>query len=119
HAELIGLIFLVPRETQSPQLGLLVDDVADRRATEDRTEDLAENAAVAALRILLADVRVVGGDMPCLMTEREGELRLVIHQRQQLASDVDVAAGDAHGVFDGGIERRVMKRLTGVSDARI
>ncbi len=42
--------------------------------------------------------------MPDLMSQREGELELIVHQRHQLARDVDVAAGRREGVLDRGIE---------------
>ena len=52
-----------------------------------------------------------------LMAEREREFRLVVHQRHQLARDVDVAAGHRERVLDGGVERREMERLAGVGEA--
>ena len=58
------------------------------------------------LRIGLARLRVVGGDVADLMAEREGKLGLIVHQRHELARDVDVAARRREGVLDRRIEDR-------------
>ncbi len=113
----VGLIFLLAREAEGPQSGLLRDIVRDRGAAENRADDLSEHAERIALRILLADVGMVGGDMRGLVAEREGELGLVVDDAHQLASDVDIAAGDGEGVLDRRINRRVMERLPRVRHA--
>src|SRR4029079_10029005 len=113
----VGLIFLVAREAEEIELRSLLDVVAERTAAENRAETLPELAIAALLGILLADVGVVCGDMADLVPEREGELGLVIHQRHELAGDINVAAGDREGVLDGGIEQGEVERLPGIGDA--
>jgi hypothetical protein len=58
------------------------------------------------------------GDMPRLMAQDEGELRLVVHEREELASDVDVTAGHGEGVLDCRIEQGEMIGCARVGDAR-
>ena len=61
---------------------------------------------------------VVGGDVAGFVAERESELRLIVHQAEQLAGDVDIAAGHRQRILDRRIERHEMKRLAGVGEAR-
>ena len=68
------------------------------------------------LGILLANVRVVRGDVPNLVTERESKLRFVVHQPHQLTGHVNIAAGNRKGVFDCRIERSEVERLARVCD---
>jgi len=68
-AERVGLIFLLAREAQGIQPGPR-QHVADAR-TEDRAENLAEHPERVAPRISLADVSVIGRDVPDLMPQRE------------------------------------------------
>jgi len=74
--------------------------------------------ALFALSILLADMGVVGGNVTNFMTERKGELGLVIHQSHELAGYVNITSRHRKSVLDGRIERREMQRLPGIGDAR-
>jgi len=47
---------------------------------------------------------VVSGDVADLVAKREGQLRLIVHQGHQLASDVDVAARDGEGILDSRVQ---------------
>ena len=64
-----------------------------------RAEDRAEHAEDLPLRIGLARMRVIGRDVADLVAESEGELRLIVHQPQQLAGDVNIAAGHRQAHF--------------------
>jgi hypothetical protein len=108
--ERVGLIFLVAREAEGRELGTARSHFRDRiaeTAADDAAEDRSEDSKDAApLRIGFARLLVIGGDVADLVAEREGELRLIVHQRHQLAGDVDVAARRREGVLDRGIEDR-------------
>ena len=56
-------------------------------------------------------------DMADLVSEREGELGFIVHQAEQLPSDVNIAARDRKSVLDGGVERGEVQRLGGIGDA--
>ena len=93
QAKRVGLIFLLAREAQQVELrARRVQDLVRSRRRRSLRRSGRDTPSGLRSRILLADVGVVGGDMPDFMAEREGELRLVVHQRHQLAGDVDIAA---------------------------
>ena len=53
------------------------------------------------------------------MPEHESELGLIVHQRHQLAGDVNITARHGEGIFDRAVERGEAKRLARIGDARI
>ena len=80
---------------------------------------LAEDTKRATLGILLADMSVVRRNVADLVPKRESELRFIVHQPHQLAGHIDIATRQREGVFDTGIERGEVQRLSGICDARI
>src|SRR3546814_259944 len=107
-AELIGLQFLAAREAERRDLRdahrIILEQpaqpaeqpaiVADR-ATEHRAEHAEDRIA---RRCRLALLAVLRGDMADFVPEHAGQLRLVVHQRHQLAGDVDIAPRNREGV---------------------
>ena len=110
-AQIVRLIFLAAREFEGQKLAAgadpLLQHAAQRRiAQQGAGQHLQQRAADrVALRRLLAPLAMLGGDMADFMAQHAGQLRLVIHQRHQLARDIDIAAGDGEGVVDGRIEQ--------------
>ena len=93
YTQIVRLILLLPREPQRVHLGALLDQPPEKVVAENGAENPPEHAIAAALSILLADMRVVGGDVSRLMSNREREFRLVVHDGHQLPRHVNVAPG--------------------------
>ena len=51
------------------------------------------------------------GDVAHFMPQHPGQLRLVVHQRDQLAGGVDIAAGGREGIVDRAVEKRDGERV--------
>ena len=111
NTELVGLQFLAARKAQRCKLrdlhSIILEQpaqpaehaaaVADR-AAEHSAED-AQN--LVAGRCLLPLFAVLRRDMAHFMPQHPGQFSFVVHQRHQLARDIDIAAGDREGVVNG------------------
>src|SRR3546814_9508715 len=94
-----------PRSTRTdtlfPYTTLFRSIVADR-AAQHRAEH-AENAVPR--RRLLPLLAVLRRDMSDLVPQHARQFGLVVHQRHELAGDIDIAAGDREGVVDRRVEQ--------------
>ncbi len=103
HPQAVGLAFLVARKAERIQPaagpGDLPDDVRAGNRAEQRRAEADEPGALLAL------LRVAGGDMADFMAHHERQLGFVVHQRHELAGDIDIAAGDGEGIVGVGIEQ--------------
>jgi hypothetical protein len=102
-AEIVGLEFLLAGEAQQVPLAELARGLRDLarpgQHPGETGDDLRQKPGAAALA---AVARV---DVADLMAEHEREFGFVVHQSEQLARDVDIAAGDGEGVHHGRVER--------------
>ena len=115
----VGLIFLIAREAEGRDLGILLGEVAERTRTYNAAKDRAKHAEDGvAGGSGFSLLRMVCSNVTGLMTKDKGELRLIVHQTHQLASDVDIAARNGEGVFDRAVEGGEMIDLAGVVDPR-
>ena len=76
--------------------------VAQQRARQHRTKH-AEDLVTS--RSTLAFGRVASGAVAVFVAQHPGQFRLIVHQRDQLAGGVDIAAGSRERVVDGRVEQ--------------
>jgi len=105
-AEVIRLGFLRPRERESQQLRALreylLTQLAQRAVTKQCTRNYRSQHPEDRIlgRSLLALGRMARGHVSDLVPKHACKFSLVVHQRNELAGDVDIAAGDRKSVID-------------------
>jgi hypothetical protein len=116
-AEIVGLEFLLAGEAQQVPLAELARGLRDLarpgQHPGETGDDLRQKPGAAALA---AVARV---DVADLMAEDERELGLVVHQAEELARDVDVAAGHRKGVHHRRVQRGEAERIAASRDTGI
>ncbi len=107
-AEPVRLIFLLARETERCELRAGLEHLRDgiaQASADDASEDRAEDSSDrAAPRIGFTGLGMIGRDMADFVPQREGQLRLIVHEAHQLARDVDIAARDRERILDRRVE---------------
>jgi hypothetical protein len=118
-AEIVGFELLRAREFERQELRPLPDRLLEHLseaaiACDGPDQDLAEGSEEAVARgRRLALLAVARRDMADFVTEHGGEFRLVVHQAEQLARDVDIAARHRESVHDGRVQRGDRERAAG------
>ncbi|PHK24698.1 hypothetical protein VF10_10945, partial [Nostoc linckia z13] len=116
-AEIVRFIFLLAREAQRVELRALARDLAERAVAGQHPEQHGKTARDGRGAVALR--AVARGDMADLVAEHRGEFGFVVHQRDELARDIDIAARDREGVVDRRVEQGDPEVARRVRQARL
>ncbi len=116
-AQIVRLRFLPARIAERRQLRAGADAAPEQtrqpRIAADRADDrLSQRAEYrVALGDRLALLAVARRDMRDLVAQHRGQFGLVVHQRDELARRIDIAAGDREGVVHRAVEQGHVERV--------
>ena len=99
----------------------LLAELAGRPLPSTTPDSTVPSTPITELRVaaLCRFFDMARGDVADLVAEHAGELGLVVHQRDQLAGGVDIAAGDREGVVDRRVEQSDGEVAPGIAQARL
>ena len=99
----VRLILLRAAEPEGVELCPGACDASQDVAAGEPAYSRRQKPAQGSSRVAL--VGMPRGDVPDFVAEHRCELRLAVHQGEQLAGDIDIAAGDRERVLDRRIEQ--------------